>query len=269
VQSNLTSLGNVAAWLGVSTADDNLLLERLIASASRAIHAYLQRPNLLRHSFSERYDGSGAQRQMLRQWPVLSVESLAVGVQAISAAPSYGQAGYTLEPWDGYPPGSPQSLLLNGFNFSRGIGNVAVTYTAGYAVLGEPQTVPSAAPRLVNVDAPFGNWAGDAGVVYADSGAALTPVNGEPSDGQYSVSGGAYHFSAGDQNKAVLISYSYVPADIEQACIELVGERYRTRDRIGQTSKSLGGQETVSFSTKSMNDTVREMLQPFKRVLSC
>ena len=123
MQNNLTTLANVNAWLGNTTTDDNALLTRLIASASRGIHAYLQkRPNLFQHTYSEVYDGPGRQRQMLRQWPVLSIRSLAVGTQTITASAAYGQVGYALEPWDGYPPGSPQALNLFGYAFYRGSG---------------------------------------------------------------------------------------------------------------------------------------------------
>lgn len=58
--------------------------------------------------------------------------------------------------------------------------------------------------------------------------------------------------------------YLTPPADIAQACNELVGEAYKRRDRIGQVSKTLGGQEVVSYSVKDMNDTTRAMLAPYK-----
>lgn len=266
MQNNLTSLSAVQEWLGISTADDNGMLTRLIGSASRAIHTYLQRPTLFQHTFTDVYDGAGRERQVLRNWPVLSVSALAVGTQVIGSAQSYGQSGFTLEPWDGYPPGRPQALDLRGYAFSSGLGNVAVTYTAGYVTRNEPQTIPAAAPFAVAATAPYGTWGADQGVSFAN-GTLLTLVTGTPSAGQYSVAYGRYTFAAPDAGKSILISYSFIPGDIEQACVEMVGERYRTRDRIGQTSKSLGGQETVAFSTESMNKYVRELLQPFRRVV--
>ena len=51
--------------------------------------------------------------------------------------------------------------------------------------------------------------------------------------------------------------YATVPAGVQQAVTELVGEAFRRRDRIGQTSKSLGGQETTSFLAAEMNATVK------------
>lgn len=268
MQNHLTSLPVVQAWLGISTPDDNGLLARLIGSASRAVHGYLQRPSLLLHPCAETYDGPGGGRLLLRQWPVLSVASLSVGASPVPAAAAYGQSGYRLEAWDGYPPGSPQALDLSGYAYSPGAGNVAVAYTAGYAVLDEPHTVPTAAPLSVAVTAPCGPWAADQGVTLAD-GTPLTAVTGTPAAGQYSVQSGRYAFAAADAGTAVLVSYGFVPADVEQACVELVGERYRTKDRIGENSKTLGGQETVSFSTDSMNKHVRELLQPFRRLPLC
>ena len=58
--------------------------------------------------------------------------------------------------------------------------------------------------------------------------------------------------------------YAATPPDIGQAAVELVGEAFRRRDRIGLASKSLGGQEVVAFSLKDMNDTVRALLAPYQ-----
>jgi len=57
--------------------------------------------------------------------------------------------------------------------------------------------------------------------------------------------------------------YAATPPAVEQATIELVGEAFRRRDRIGQTSKTLGGQETVAFSAADMNASIKAMLAPF------
>lgn len=266
MQNNLTTLANAQTWLGISTTTDNALLARLIGAASRAIHTYLQRPNLFQHTINEVYDGSGSRRQYLKQWPVLSISSLSVGSTSISVSPSYGQTGYYLDPWDGYPPGRPQALTLTGHVFWPGHSNVFISYLTGYVVQNEVQTIPSS--YQITVNAPYGPWAVDQGVTYAN-GTAMTPVSGSPTVGQYAVSGGIYTFAAADSGQGVLISYSFIPSDIEQACIEMVGERYRTKDRIGENSKTLGGQETVSFATDSMNKYVRELLQPFRKVILC
>lgn len=264
-QPNLTSLDSVKAWAGVVLPADDQLLYRLIGQVSRSILSYLERPTLFQQTYTDYYDGSGSRRQILRRWPVLSVSSLTVNGSAISASSSYGQAGFSLEPWDGFPPGRQQALDLCGYDFCRGLNNVAVGYTAGYVVQREAQTVPSSTPYAVAVNAPYGSWGADVGVTYAN-GTALTAVSGNPSQGQYSVSKGIYSFAAADANQAVLISYSFVPADIEQACNDTVAEIYRYKDRIGEKTKSLGGQESVSFDTTRLTAFTKQQLQPYKRV---
>ena len=58
--------------------------------------------------------------------------------------------------------------------------------------------------------------------------------------------------------------YDTPPADIAQAAVELVGEAFRRRDRIGISSKTLGGQEVVAFSLKDMNDTAKALLSSYQ-----
>jgi hypothetical protein len=61
--------------------------------------------------------------------------------------------------------------------------------------------------------------------------------------------------------------YAAVPDDVEQAVVELVGERFRARERIGLSSKSLGGQETTAFCPGGFSDTVLALLAPYRRVI--
>lgn len=56
------------------------------------------------------------------------------------------------------------------------------------------------------------------------------------------------------------------PADITQAVIDLVSLRYKERDRIGITSKSLAG-ESISFAVKEIPDTVLGVLKQYRKVV--
>jgi uncharacterized phiE125 gp8 family phage protein len=78
-----------------------------------------------------------------------------------------------------------------------------------------------------------------------------------------------YVFTRGAANVQISYTagYASIPTEIEQACIELVSLRYRERDRIGHASKSLAG-ETVQFIVKDMPDSVRTILQNYKKVIS-
>lgn len=65
----------------------------------------------------------------------------------------------------------------------------------------------------------------------------------------------------------VVVSYTAgfitLPADLSQAVNELVGEAFKRRDHIGQTSKTLGGQETVGFSQADMNASIKTALNQY------
>ena len=271
--SDLAILADVKTWLagssGIGSTDD-ALIARLITDVSGAIAAYLGRPSLTPHAFAERLDGNGKTRLYLPHYPVLQITSLIIDNSAIEAAavPAVGAPhprGYLLQPWNGLPPGRPQALDLFHMVYRHGRQNVAVSYSAGYAVEGETAIVPAAGPYNASAAGPFGPWVSDVGVSYAN-GAALTAVAGSPGAGQYNVSAGTYTFAAADAGAAVLISYGFIPAAINNACIEWVAERYRYRTRIGQSAQTVAGQQTASYSLKDIPDFIRASLDPYRRV---
>src|SRR5882672_118556 len=275
--NDLTYLADVKSWLGIAsgTSDADALLSRMITMASRVVVGYCNLDNFLPAAFSDRMDGYGAnqRRILLRHFPVISVSSLMLGTVVVPAGvpPSPTNAaltsGWLLSPFDGSPPGQSQWLDLFGFCVPRGMQNIQVSYTAGYQVTGEAVLVPAGAGPFQPVFAqPYGAWGADAGATFASNGVALVKVVGAPAAGQYAVTAQpvtgtpTYTFNAADSGKTVLVSYGYIPADVAQAVIEFVAERYTYRGRIGQASKSLGGQETISFSLKDMQDGVKLML---------
>lgn len=262
-QGDLTTLADVKAWLGRSDANSDTALSALITRASRQIASYLARPLILPHAASER--GRGASRILLGDWPVLSIASVTVDGEAIAQAGAR-TPGWSLEPWNGAPPGRPQILSLRSFGDAlTGGRRLDIAYRAGYAVLDEPQTIAGGA---LTAAAPYGAWGTDEGVAYAD-GVPLSAVASAPAQGQYApgATAGTYLFNAADNGAAVLLSYGYVPADLADACIELVAERYKYAQRIGEKSHSLGGNETVSFDNTRLTPLVVSLLQPYRRVV--
>lgn len=77
----------------------------------------------------------------------------------------------------------------------------------------------------------------------------------------------SYAFNRGFLNVVIAYTagYTVIPAEIEQACIQLIGLRYNERSRIGQVSKSLGG-EVVAFSQKDMSADILTILNNYKKV---
>jgi hypothetical protein len=204
---------------------------------------------------------------VLPDWPVTSIASIQQGnyyippsvlappgsVQPIGTGPGYG---FRYIPWNGDLPGSPCVIELKDAFFYRGPQNVQVTYTAGYLIQNEPIVPASPGPYTVTVQQLQGIWCRDNGVTYAATGLSLSPVATAPGAGQYippaDSSPGVYTFSSADADQTMLINYSFIPADLEEAVIQMVAERYAYRGRIGEISKSLGGQETIRYARGAM-----------------
>jgi hypothetical protein len=273
-RGDLARLSDLKVWLDAQSDDD--VLARLNTQASRFIMNTINRPAILPRDYTETFSGNGGSSILLRNWPVLSITSLLIGSTLIAAAPalavgSGAQSGYVLDPPDEEPPGSMQSVFLRGYIFTRGMVNCQIAYRGGYRVSAEAAIIPASGAFTITPSEPYGQWGSDEGVTLAN-GTALTAVasTATPALNQYSVTEqGLYTFNVGNASAAILISYGYVPADLAQACTELVGERYRYRQRIGKTSQSLGGQETTSFSLANMPPYVRDALQNHKRVVPC
>lgn len=269
---DLTNLTDLKTWLDIAGSDDDALLSQLITQISRAILNVLDRPSILPRSYSETYDGGNECSIVLRQWPVNAISFCCVNGVPIPPTPPIDaggtfQVGFVLDGLDVAPPGRMQRLSLRRRRFTTGLQNVHVSYSAGYQVTGESAVAPTAPPYSVSVLAPYGDWASDGGVTYAN-GVTLSPVAGSPADGQYVVENGLYTFAPSDAGAALNITYGYVPADLAVCCMDWAAERYAYRSRIGQQSKSLGGQETMAFIVKDVPDFVAAALQPYRRLVT-
>ncbi len=282
MNQDLTTLARFKKWYNTpetSTQDDSLLSD-LISSASNDILVYLDRKSMFKNVFPDYYDGTGGNKILLRQWPVISVNSLTVNALPIAAAVQ-PNTGYFLDPWDGFLPGRQQYINYiggsyngNGFYrdsyggafFQRGVKNIYVNYTAGYAVQNEPATIPTA-PYQITAAQPLGTWGQDDGVTKQSDGTPFIKVTSAPATGQYSVDAGIYTFAAADAGTLVYLNYSYVPKSIEQACFLMVGETYAYRQRIGEKSHTVAGNTTVSFDNSIITPAIMKKLQPFMRMV--
>jgi hypothetical protein len=280
--SDLATLQDVKDWINQTSSTDDKMLARLITSLSGAMYSYLSRQIVIPRQVTERYDGLGNDRLLLRNYPVLSVSNLTIsgsiipaGTYPSSSSPGWPPSGYNFTPWDGLVPGKPQILDTFGYCFIVGRQNISVTYMAGYQVSDESGTVPATTPYTIAVQAPLGPWASDQGAAYAD-GTALTAVTASPSMGEYippvpgsenEDTASSYTFSSSDAGAGVLISYGFVPSAINDACIEWVAERYRYRGRIGQKAQTVAGQQTASYDLSGVPNFVKTALDPYRCVV--
>lgn len=258
----LTSLSRAKAWAGVP--DDNTsadaVLTALIKSASAFVLNYLNLESFGRQTFEEVYDGYGKTWVVLRQPNVLEVTRLVTG-QA-QTIPSATGDGLSTPLTNGYAFRNGR-LELFGYAYPNGRGSVYVEYASGHYVSGESHTVPGSGEFAVLADR---FWLSDGGVVLDPSGEPMVKVKADPEEGQYTAEDGKYTFNEANAEDDVLIAYSYAPEDVVQAVTELVGERYKYKDRIGHSSKSLGGQETVAFTANRTPDHILELLNSYRRV---
>jgi hypothetical protein len=165
---------------------------------------------------------------------------------------------------------SAQSIELYGYSFYYNIPS-QVVYEAGYKTSQTTTIVKITDDSGTDVAQSFapdqgGQWTCDVSVTIGGNPAVKVDAN--PSAGQYTVDQwGTYGFSVNDDGETAVITYCYAPWDVSFAATQLVGEWYRSKERIGLLSKTLGGQETITFSIKDMSPAVQAQLQPYQDVL--
>jgi hypothetical protein len=251
------------AYVGVTQP----LVERLISATSAYIQNYISRM-VASTTYLQTFNGQAMPTMVLPQWPVTSIsllqaDGLTIEARAPLVTPSvYNNGfGYTFQP--------PGQVALTGYLFPRGYNNVTVEWVGGYLIEDEAHTVPDVpGPYVVETS---GRWsAGDRGVTYASTGVALVAVTATPTAaGEYRVdtdNWSLYEFSELDAGADVLISYAFVPYDIEQACIDMMGDWFVYRSRIGVLSKGIEGQ-TITYTNTPITSRARGVLDQYRRVI--
>lgn len=289
VNGDLTTPARAKVWIPELSASSDPILAQLISSMSGLIYSKLNRPRTFSQTFTRIIDGTGNYQILLPDYPVTGITSIQMGAIALQPYPLPNPTtavvpdntvgyGYRFSSWGGDLPGEPAMVeFVNGF-FSRGNQNIKVVYTAGYLIANEAATIPASGTFAITVAQPQGIWCKDGGVVYASDGVALTPVSALTGAGQYipptDSTLGTYTFDPADADAAVLISYSFIPTALEEACIQMVAERNSYRSRIGQIDRSLAGQETIRFfrgggrnqAFVGMPPEVEDLIWPFVNV---
>lgn len=295
---DLTTVAAVNSWLNQGSTVDAALIQSAITNFSQFVLTLTGRNNLSQiKSYSETYNGTGSEVQHLRNYPILSVTSLVIGVTPIPQSAGPSQPGWVIDTgglqaslalrsggywpagrgygergggWGSY--GNAPPLGSTPYSFWEGIQNVAVSYTAGYVldVPAEPQTIPvSPGPYTVTVAAGSRFYA-DQGVTLALAGTPLTavPFPGLPGPGQYTVNPatGQYAFNAAQAGLGVNIAYQYggTPYDLSQGTMELVAARYKSRQWIEQLSQTQPNIGTTAYSRLGIPPQVQMILEHYK-----
>lgn len=123
--ADLTTLDDFKAYAKVNATTDDALLRSMITAYSAAARSFMNR-DITTASYSITRDGRGTQMLLLPQFPITAVSSVIVDGMPISAQTAFGLPGYRF---------TDTAIILDGFRFTRGFGNVQVSFTAGYAVV--------------------------------------------------------------------------------------------------------------------------------------
>lgn len=252
--SDLVTLDAVKRYLAIDNSNQDALIAQLIPRESRLIEQWTSRQYPTVTRTAKRFNGHGGQTLVLPDSPILSVSSLTIDGTTIAASSDGILPGYLI---------NDAAIHLIGYSFTRGLQNVVVTWTAGYRA-SETDTIPSdTTPALTPSEG--GTPYAPSSVVNASTGAAFTQVSNSPATTQYSFSGGTFTFAAADAGTEVTMTYDYVPGPVVQGCIELVGLDLKQRSNLGVQSRTLAG-ESVTYTDRSLPPSVRELLQPYRRV---
>lgn len=136
--ANLTTLSDVKTWLGLTTTTDDTLLSRLITAASDFITNWLSF-DITQTTYTETYHGNGNSWLVLRNDPVTAVSSVVITDPSSGSSTTYDGTYFTI--------GGRNIYFKSGYVFQSGMGNVVVSYTAGYAIV--PLSLAQACIELV------------------------------------------------------------------------------------------------------------------------
>lgn len=120
--NDLTTVQNVQEFLDIKNTNDVSMLGRLITAVSVSFERYADR-TFKTSSYIHTFDGNGALRQVLREYPVTAVSSVLINGVSIPQAATVLNSGYRYD---------QRSVILTGYSFTQGFQNVVIAYTAGF-----------------------------------------------------------------------------------------------------------------------------------------
>jgi hypothetical protein len=133
--ADLTTLAAFKVYFGIPSADTSrdTKISQLVTAASRAIERFCGRTFNSTPYADDRYNGDFQPTLQLRQYPVIVPPAVVLYDDPERAFTS----DTVVDAEDYYVEAETGIIRLDGLLFSRGIGNVKVVYTAGYATIPE------------------------------------------------------------------------------------------------------------------------------------
>lgn len=277
---DLTTVATVQAQLGVGSGVDASLLQVLITSLSRHIQTRCGRRILNGvATYTDLYDGSGSDKQYLRDWPILNLANLLVFGQTVLASPDGINPGWVIGDQyaasvallPGTAIGGPISYaawLLPLGRFPRGRQNVKAIYTAGYPIsawaattayaLGTGYVDPNNNVQVVTT-------AGTSGSPSQPAWNAL--VGGTTTDGSVTwTNRGPSNYAGSPIYPNADPTFNGAPSELGQAVTEFIAQQYRRRDWVDQARKQIGpAGESIDFRSWEFPPWINRVIENYRR----
>lgn len=152
---SLVSLNDYKEFARISQSDVNEdeKLQRIADETEAEVKEFLNR-DLETAAYTEKYDGTGTDKLVLKQYPITSITSVKVydGLDSLNA-----------EVWDTWVQGTDYerfvysdedtTLFVGGTTFPEGTQNIEVVYVAGYGATAIPKDIERACKQLFTL-----NW---------------------------------------------------------------------------------------------------------------
>jgi len=248
---DLVQLAAAKAWLGVTPTTTMRCSQR--SSRKSAVRSTTASIVLLycRRNVVESSDGLGGDRLLLRNWPVGAITSVSVdGLEIPPAGPTPSLRLHAGSERRRTARRDAAIVSVGAYRFCRGRQNIVVAIARAMRLSGEAQSVPAAAPFT---SPPRALWR-----LRDRYGRRLCERRGADASrrpsfaGQYAVDPTSGHIRSRRRTQAQhLAVLGYVPADLSQAALEWVAERYRYKTASAWPA-SLGGpgNRVLSASTR-------------------
>lgn len=122
-QADITTVADVQEFMSLGSVVDPDLLQMLVTNASAFVLGYLNR-RLLSATYTETRNGLGGDRMVMCNTPITAVSSVAIDGKPLALSTSPHMFGYVFD---------ASQIYVRGVVFPRGVQNVTISYTAGYA----------------------------------------------------------------------------------------------------------------------------------------
>ena len=270
----LTTTANFKTYIGKTDSDDDSLILSLIARATDAIEKFCNR-TFNSTSHRDRYDGDGTKELLLRNFPIISIEYISIGVLDAMTFTNTDSTAYNARVMvdstnmtcyiDGGTNDGSDDLTLASYTLSTlddaitalGKGWSASAVTNEYGLWDATEILPTQ------------------GVECLDSYGYIQIPDEPVTNLRIEYNEGIVHIpkmlTRGRHNIVAkyVAGYAAIPSDLEQICIDLVNSYWGVRKHSASVKSEKLGDHSITFATELMESgmpkSIQMRLAPYKK----